>query len=182
MRWMRWAPLALVVFTPALIAAGQAPRPGTLIQAGRRVRYVYTDREALLLMPPELVALPSVQHADWAQWSPDSRYVIARREYVRLLTVAGPPPPGEVSLVIWKAKTRHAVEAWKQPSDAYSIEQISWLHGADVAFATAVWTPPAVVGNPPPERRRVLLRIDAARGAVKPVASLSMQEELLASP
>src|SRR5207253_4487932 len=116
--------------------------------------YLYTDREALLLMPPELVAPPMVRSA-W--WSPDSRYVIAKREYVRLSSLGPPPQGGEVSLVVWSAKTRRSVEAWKQPSEAYQIEEVKWLHGANVAFAIALWTPPAIPGNPPPEPRRILL-------------------------
>src|SRR5262249_61169247 len=110
----------------------------------------------------ELVAPPMVQSAEW---SPDSRFVLARREYVRLTSLTGPPPAGELSLVVWNARTRRPVEVWKQPLGTYAIEQATWLHGADVAFVIARWNPPAVPGNPPAEPRRLLLRVDAARGA-----------------
>src|SRR4051794_1889593 len=101
MRRTRWTLLALILVTPALPAAGQKRRPGTLIQAGRRVRYVYTDHEALLLMPPELVAAPFVRSASW---SPDSRYVLAQCEYGRVTSLVTPPDGGEVGLVLWRAK------------------------------------------------------------------------------
>src|SRR5947209_20558009 len=112
-RWL-WILAALIAVTASTLLAAQAPRPGTLTPGGQLVRYVFTDHEALLLMPPELVSPPGVLRG-MAQWSPDARYVLARREVLRLTSLTSRPSEGEVSLVLWSAKTRRSVEIWKQP-------------------------------------------------------------------
>ena len=106
-------------------------------------------------MPPELVSPPGVLR-DLAQWSPDASYVIARREVLRLTSLTSRPSEGEVSLVLWSAKTHRSVEIWKQPWPAYDLGQAQWLTGANVAYAVATWTPPALPGNPAPEERQTL--------------------------
>jgi hypothetical protein len=163
--------VAAAVVVPAVVAARQwaPPRPD-------RARYVLADREALLLMTPELVAPPAVV---WAAWSPGGRYVLARREYRLTRPVVDPEPAGETSLVIWSRKTRRSQEVWKGPAGSLRFEAIEWLAGTDVALAV-VGATPAARGVPPPPR--VLLRVDAARGQARPGAALADNERLLVAP
>jgi prepilin-type processing-associated H-X9-DG protein len=141
-----------------------------------RQRILFTDREALLLMMPELVAQPSVE---WAAWSSDGRYVLARRERVRALPAPGVRPDGDVSLILWSSRTRRATEIWKQPLGSVTFEKTVWLPGSNVALAVASWPNAAAEANGP---RRGLLRIDAASGQVRMLGELAILEELLVSP
>src|SRR4051794_39670592 len=76
---------------------------------GARLRYVFNNRDAYVLLLPQPVAPPGVS---WAAWSPSGRYVLARREFIAslppILVDAAGVPPGEVVLSLWSARTRRA--------------------------------------------------------------------------
>lgn len=145
-----------------------------------RARYVLTDREAILPLPSQLVAEPTILRA---LWSPDGRHVLALRQEMRLAALDGRPPEGETSLILWNRRARRAAVIWKRPLGTTGVQEIAWLPGAGMALA--------IVGSflaPDPEKpgelepRRELLRIDAARGTARALALLGMDERLFPSP
>ncbi len=171
--------LALTLFLAGgvtlLLAASDAQRGGPT--GGPRPRYVFTEREAFLLMTPELVSPPAVSAVDW---SPDSRFVLAEREYVPLLPAAGTPPVGERSLVVWSRSKCRAVEVWKAPLEATRIKSRHWLAGADVAFVLVAPHGPPLPGMEWP--RATLLRVDAARSTCRVAGELDPPAEIVVSP
>jgi hypothetical protein len=87
----RWSDF-LAVVAPALAGVAPMENGQGLLGGLARPRYVFTDREAVLMMTPEFVAGPTTVRATW---SPDSRFVLAYRVYLREL-----PPPSPQRLTV----------------------------------------------------------------------------------
>ena len=102
-------------------------------RSDRAPRFVLTDREAFLFLDAELVAPPTVTRA---KWSPDGRYVLAVRQQRPPPPLAGQPPPGAVSLVLWNGSTRRSTEIWTRSADTASVEEIAWLPGTTIALVS----------------------------------------------
>lgn len=163
----------VVLLLPGTLLAMQAARPPS---SQERPRHVFIEREAFVLLVPEVVAGPAVE---WAEWSSDSRYVLAQREFVRALPFPGQEPDGDVSLVLWNARTRRSVEVLKRPLKDTNIEQKGWLPGSGVAFIVYSWAQKVGTNVVP---QRALLRVDAAGSRVGAIAQLASEDQLLTSP
>jgi hypothetical protein len=137
MSLFRRASIALLLLPPLAVpgkpAGAQRLDPGAFIQRG-----VVAGDAGYLLLPPELVAVPTVEAV---LFSPSGRYAVVRRGSMRLTVeslreavTAQRPPPGETSLIWWDSRTRVAREVWKADTPGTSVERIEWLPGADVAL------------------------------------------------
>jgi hypothetical protein len=162
----------LAVMTLAAPASA-APGPSPDLQ-----RIVFTEKDAILVAPSQVIASGLVEKADW---SPSGRYVLAARTAFKLPATPGAPPTFRQSLVLWEAETGKATEIWSGASEADLRPAYRWLGSGDVAFGTGRWTPPARAGMPPPLPQEWLLRIDARRNTLKPLFALPPLTLLMAS-
>jgi len=146
-------------------------------------RMLLTDKHAILVAPAETVAGWNVNRAAWA---PSGQYVLASRVYLKLPPIPTGTPDFQQSLVLWDMEQRKATELWKVVVGNDQAPHFDWLAAGDVAFALAKYRPtrPAGQAVPPQEEmlRHWVLRVDARRGAMKPLFSVPEQSELLVSP
>ena len=153
----------LLVLAPffLLVPRAQAQLP----QFDLQNRVVATESEAVLMLPPELVAAPVVTDLSI---SPSGRYLILKRQDIKITSslLKEPPsgqqmPPGEESLILWDSRSRAARVVWSQPMDAAQVGQVVWFPRTDVALAVVRQTAPADPLHPdrPRTTRSVVLRI-----------------------
>ena len=165
-----------LLFAAALLAAPAithaAPSPDTQ-------RIVFTEKDAILVAPSQVIASGLVEKADW---SPSGRYVLAARTAFKLPAGPGLPPSFRQSLLLWDAESSKSVDVWSGATEADQRPSYQWLASGDVAFGVGLWTPPARPNMPPPAPQEWLLRIDARRGTLKPLFALPPLTILMASP
>jgi hypothetical protein len=155
------------------VAAGVPARAqglGQPMDLERRV--VVTEKEAIALMPAELVCEPMIVNM---AFSDSGRYLLLTRQALKLTTdsvsqlLAGRrQPPIETSILLWDARDRETRTLWKASgSDNVQVTSLSWLPGTEVALALTYehYVPPAP-RNPGPNSlparattRQSLLRI-----------------------
>jgi hypothetical protein len=128
-------------------------------------RVVATEKEAVLMLPPELIAAPVVTDLSI---SPSGRYLILKRQEIRITSsMLKEPrsgqrtPPGEESLILWDSRSRAASVVWRQPMEDAQVGQVAWFPRTDVALAVVRQTAPADPLQPdrPRQTRSVVLRI-----------------------
>jgi len=73
------------------------------LEAASRLDYLFDDKTAIRLLPSEAVISQGVTRAEW---SPDSRFVLAARAPHPAL----PPQKTPVSIAIWDKTTHRSVE------------------------------------------------------------------------
>jgi len=146
-------------------------------------RMILTDKQAILVAPAETVTGWNVHRAAWA---PSGQFVLASRAYLKVPPIPTGPPDFQQSLVLWDFEQRKSTELWKVVVNTDSAPQFDWLAAGDVAFGLARYRPTRPAGQaaqPPGESvRQWVLRVDARRGAMKPLFSVPEQSELLVSP
>ena len=159
--------LAALAFLPRALQAQTAPTD---------TRYLLTDKEAVLLLPPELIAANAVN----MDWAPDSRHVVAVRYRQPMQPTTNPmqpPPPSEIDIVVWNGVSLHAQESWKRifPYTSRLHGDLQWLPTTPTAIQEISWlekTPQPGPDNKPIEilqTRQLLLFIDSQRGFVKEI-------------
>src|SRR5579883_1371635 len=109
---------------------GRAQQPAPDIP---NLNYLYTDRDAVVLGPPELAAPPQVQGA---AWSPNSRYVCALS--------ALPPAPdasgaGTLMVSLWSASAHRAEILWTKALEGGLQGPVGWLPDTSVALLPLQW-------------------------------------------
>jgi hypothetical protein len=175
--------LALLPLAATLCLATAAPA-----QQGARMseRFVVTERDAVLMLPPQLVATGNVTQTEW---SPTGRYVLAVRNAFQFPVRPGEGPPFDAALVLWDREKQQSRDLWRsrQPGELHA--PISWLARQDVALVTVTeWVqPPAPRGEgapptPPPTPQRLLLRLDARAGQLRTLLRLDDDALVLAAP
>lgn len=135
---------------------------------------ILTDREAIAMLPPEVVSGPTVSRA---LWSPDGRYLLVVRadlqltpQLLRRALIAPPsawdqmPPSGQTRVILWDTRARRADEVWKMPMFHHHLEDIQWLPGTDQALALIRQIPQPTPENLSPKTSYSLLRINGATG------------------
>jgi hypothetical protein len=142
-------------------------------------RFLFTDREALLLLPPDVIASWDVQHAEW---SPDGRFVLASRTVARMPPQPMMAPEFRHSLILWNAEERASTELWKSAPRSEGQPQFGWLPAGGAAFAVVRQTPAAAAGQPPLPSREWLVRIDARRLTLRTLFEVRPETRLLTSP
>jgi hypothetical protein len=147
-------------------------------------RHVLIGREAVLLAEPGLVAGPVVEQAEW---SPDGRYVLAvRRSPMQSLLPDGTPPVFEHGIVLWTRQGQRITELWRARGAPMVRAEMGWLPGTSVAYVLVEQWPQGQAARPPsgePARpERWLLRVDARRGALRPLGRVAEDTRLLVSP
>ena len=163
-------PASLAVCLCLLAPVAAQVLPGDLSQ------FVLTDRDAYLLDTPVPVALGAV---DTAVWSPDGKFVLARRN--RIDPKGG---PAETALHLWSAETQKSREIWKARGLA-QVDWFDWLPGSDVAVAMVIKTAPppqAGANGAAPEPQKWVVRIDARRGTAQPLLQVPLSTEADRSP
>jgi hypothetical protein len=150
--------------------------------------FVLTEREAILLDVPELVA-PGV--VEGALWSSSGKYVLAERNKIDAAETLAGRPAMESALVLWSKETRQSREVWKSRVLGQPVRGFDWLRGTDIALAV-VQQPPAAgrplgaasagAPMPPDEPETWLLRLDARRAAVRLSARVPDGTQLIPSP
>lgn len=100
-----------------------------------RLPVVFTEREAVMVAPPELMAPPEVVDA---YWSPDGRYALVVRRASRTLSLAEgeTPQPVQWSILLWDQRLRRGREIWSQQiaRERSPMRWMEWMHGAPVAL------------------------------------------------
>jgi hypothetical protein len=135
---------------------------------------ILTEKEAIAILPPEVVSGPMVSRA---LWSSDGRYLLVVREDMQLTPQllrkalntstegrSPVPPPGLTRVILWDTRTRRADEVWKMPMFVNQLEDLQWLPGTDQALALVRQTPLPTPQNPTPKTSYGLLRINGATG------------------
>jgi len=158
----------------ALLIAG-ATVPATAAPKSDLDQFLITDKEAILLVPPEVVASWDARNAEW---SPSGRFVLASRTFLKLPPIPMGPPDFRRSMVLWDADERKNTEIWKGSPQVDSDPQFGWLASGDIAFAVVRVLSPLVIGQPPAPPRAWLLRIDARRPALRTVSEVSADATL----
>ncbi len=166
MRILALFSLMILLSLPSGIVSGQAP---SLME-----NLILTEKEAIAMLPPEVVSGPMVSRA---LWSPDGRYLLVVRQDMQLtpqllrraLTAPASawdqtPPPGQTRVILWDTRARLADEVWKMPMFVHHLEDIQWLPGTDQALALIRQTPQPTPENPSPKTSYGLLRINGATG------------------
>jgi prepilin-type processing-associated H-X9-DG protein len=134
--------MAFTAFVFALTTA-QGPAPDL------KRDVLLTDKEAIFLLDPEVVAGPG---ASGLQWSPDGTFLIVQKQHfaVNPLTLLAQGklgadlPPGERQILIHSVPSRRTVLALRLPLSA-RITQVAWLAGSSKALILAdVPAPPAL--------------------------------------
>lgn len=155
--WLRMAAgfTGLTVTATAGAAGTLAPMTGSMPPP----RVVLTRTEAFMLLPPELVAAPTVSTLSF---SPGGRYLLAERirmrvtaELIREARGREEPPPGELSLILWDSRARASREVWHASLNGTTIQRIGWMPQTDIALAL-------VSERQGPESRQTLLRMSGA--------------------
>jgi hypothetical protein len=130
---------ALVLLTVFLPSAGVCQ--GT---PGQQTRWVTLEKEAVLAMPPDLAAAPTVEKVSL---SPRGRYLMAVRTAVRLqvqkvqteqnVKPAEVPIPksSETCLIWWDNQLRESREIWRTNQPQVKITQLLWLGRTDSGAA-----------------------------------------------
>lgn len=186
-----WASIAvlMVVVAGSVVVRGGAARQlqnngrGVGETFAERARMVLAGASAFLLGDAQMIAGSAI--AGIAP-SPAGRYVLVlRRQLPPLLSQAafldGPKPDdGEISLILWNARTRRADILWKRAAGAGAITDVRWLPGTDRAIAVSETITPSSGGKP--DVRRALVLIDASRASLRPLTALGVGEMLNLSP
>jgi hypothetical protein len=131
----------------AASAACQAWTPGGFIS---KDRVIYTDRDASVLRPTELVTPPHVTRADW---SPSGANLLAwRRNAPRAKDIWGtmvmdpdpklPEPIPPRALVVRNRTTGRSHDAWSSPVGPDPPE-VHWIGTSDVALVAIIERQPA---------------------------------------
>ena len=167
------------LFTAAALVCWTAyPASGQLVEEGK---FLLTETEAFLLLPPEIVAGPVVKRA---VWSGDGTLLLAERhdtvdpEFLKVIAAGlnpKAPPPLQSGLLVWNSRSRKTVEVWKGPIGASGIESITWLPRSSVALAK-VWQNHSSPNHPGrQERVERVLRISAVAGQARVITGLPGQ-------
>lgn len=151
-----------------------AALPGHAQSSASDFRYLFTEKEAVLLLPPDLIAAP---HVVGMTWSPDSQRVVAVGVRQSIPTPARPEPPAEMSLIIWNSSTQHSQEAWKKSFESgFSTQDpLQWLPNTSTVLQEIHWIEkgmqPGPDNKPVPTifQRQSLLWIDSQRGFVREI-------------
>ena len=103
-------------------------------------RTVTTDDQAFILLPPELIASPTIEKV---LPSPDGKYVLVQRLTLKItssmLTPDGlkameqSPPRGERQLIIWDARTHDSRIMWRGGLET-QFSELAWLRGSSIAL------------------------------------------------
>jgi hypothetical protein len=130
--WATLIPAACVLAAqPAVAQLGPPP--------GSPDRGVLTENECFLVMPPELIAAPTVTNVTP---SGSGRYMLVQRMSIRITSkmlaqldsTRPQQPPGESSLVLWDSQTRQSREVWRTPTSDTQIVNVSWMPESDTAL------------------------------------------------
>ncbi len=166
---------AKLIFCTGVVAAGLFS--ATAGQLPAKHNYVLTDKDAYILLLPEVVCGPIVRRSEWSK---DGRYLAIVRESNPFTTdvlkgiSAGAPIHGpmetETSLLVWNMRTRKSVEVWNCPSEQGGIEAIQWLSDSSIAFLRIWRNQPSRHSPGQTQRVNSLIRLNAALGQLKVLA------------
>jgi hypothetical protein len=152
MHFVRIAAAALVLFPLAQGPKGDAP-------------VVTTEKEAVILMPAELVAAPTVMAV---QASDNGRYVLVARQFSKMTSdslkramAGGPEPVVETRLVLWDNVERTAREVWKSSGSDVEFQEVRWFPKGQGALVRASGLAPVDPADPKRgmTQRHLLLRL-----------------------
>lgn len=163
--------LLLPAFAGALLLSST-----TRAQGSRPPGRIVTEKDAILLLPSELVAAPRV-HRIW--FSPDDRYALVERWDAKTAsgtrldptTLFEPLRSEEKTLIFWDRRSRKAREVWST-TDSFDIERVEWLPASDVALVHARKILPQAPRKPTEASEGIrhinhLLRINATEDRAK---------------
>lgn len=164
-KWFQYNALGAIFAAGSVAASGQGIAP----PLDHEKRMILTQKDAVALMPAEVICGPVVQEM---AFSDSGRYLLVTRQEMKFSqrTLAKSlatrqPPPMETSIVIWDSQSREVHMVWKSTGEGTRVDGINWLVGSDVALVLVEGrVPPAVQAAPggPPVRaimRQSLLRI-----------------------
>lgn len=174
-----WFPIAL---TAVALSTGAGAAPATT-PPEKDSRMVLAGKDAVLAGPPDPICGAM---ADRAEWSPDSRYVLALRLQVELKGLGAAPgaPPMERSLVLWNSDTHRATEVWKaRTTPQGGSQELGWTGAPGVALALTNVAGTTAPGAPPnPNGQRWVVRVDARRGVARPLVEVGDDTRLVTCP
>lgn len=173
--WKQLAIGAIVVGTLAPLVLGLGSRAQNS-GMGTPTRYVWLEREAVLIQSPQVVADAYVNSAAWA---PDGHHIVAYRtdmSNVRAERIPSDTPPLiEMSVVLWNATLKHAFTLWKHTGLPQDVRPIVWLPNSQIGVIRTQWMeismqPDAAgVQKPVMTTHAALLFVDSAREQVHEV-------------
>ncbi len=165
MRHLRWIPAVAGIWMAGTLLWAVAQQSQLERRAG-----VVTAREAYVAAPRQLVASPLVVEG---HWSPDGRYLLVTSALVRWRRdpFEQPEVTGWV-LTLWNSAQQRATQVAKgAPTEAPA--SVVWLARSNIALLTVIRPvarrTPSAESEEPVEREQVVVRLDAARGAVRTV-------------
>lgn len=137
--WQRLAIGVILAGTFALLVTGlgsQAQNSNVTMTP----RYVWLEREAIVIQSPQVVADAYVTSA---AWSPDGRHIVAYRTDMSGVHAEripqDTPPLIEMSVVLWNSTLKHALTLWKHTGLPQNIKQIAWLPTSQVGVIRTQW-------------------------------------------
>ncbi len=102
-----------------------------------------TDKDAFLLLAPELIAAPTVKIV---AASANGKYILAVREELRIrpnMVLGAQPLPSvpTTSLVAYDAEKGVTKEIWKSVDSAVKVVEMAWMPGTNNAFVLVLRAP-----------------------------------------
>jgi len=180
MRMTTHRTVASILGAVLLLAGGEATRAQAAPPGPDD--FVLTEKNAVLLDAPDLVAQGVVRRAEWSR---TGKHVLAVRERLLLAqALQGAPNPREVSVVLWDRAGRQSREVWKSRGPQDEVHETQWLPGTDTALFVVEQTPLApkpAPGARPSRPERWLVRLDARRSATRALTRLASDSRLMVS-
>ncbi len=108
--------------------------------------FVLDGKEAVAVLPSELIAAPTVKHV---YSSHDGNCLIVLREKMKITPDILPDgtnkpmklPEGEQELIYWNARTRTARSFWKSPLFEVAVRDVVWMPQTETVYAVTQSVP-----------------------------------------
>jgi hypothetical protein len=116
-----------------------APIQSAYAQPDFSSRFVLEDKDAVAVLPPELIASPTIKQVYYA---PDGLSLVVLRERIKITPDILPDetgistkiPEGEQELIYWSSRSRTARSIWKGGLVGTSVVDVGWFPQSDTAF------------------------------------------------
>jgi hypothetical protein len=116
-----------------------APIQSAYAQTDFSSRFVLEDKNAVAVLPPELIASPTIKQVYYA---PDGLSLVVLRERIKITPDILPDetgistkiPEGEQELIYWSSRSRTARSIWKGGLVGTSVVDVGWFPQSDTAF------------------------------------------------
>lgn len=144
---------------------------------------IFTDKDAVGLMPPIVVSNGMVSTTEW---SPDGKMLLISSlemkltpaimaDYVAKGAVGTPPVPPMQHLQLFNVDRQTTVTVFKRPMQEGTLSDIEWLPGGRAALVLVEVPRPPVEGKPA-DTFTVIYTLNAASGKLTPLIQAQEQE------